>query len=368
MRALVVKSDWSLIAAAVLLSAYGLAMIYSCTHGEAGPAARRYVLQLGAIGLGVALLAAMALFDYIRLQPLAWPLYGISLALLILVLFIGGQVRGAQRWIPLGPLHLQPTELAKIAVVIAMAAFLCQVQDRAGQFKTTLAAFGIAVPAMVLAIVQPDMGTPVVLVGAWLTLAYVGGARPGHLVAVVVFLCALFAGAWAADIIKPHQKARLLAFANPEADPQGQGWQVRQALIAVGAGHLLGQGYMRGTQTQLAFIPDQESDFIFTAVAEELGFVGACAAIGLLGLVVYRALSIAAAARENFGRLLAAGMAGVFMTHIIVNVGMTIGLLPVKGMPLPFMSYGGSHMIACMIMVGLLNNIHIRRQRIDFDF
>jgi rod shape determining protein RodA len=343
-------------------------MIYSCTHGKPGAAARRYVFQLIYVGIGIIALALMSLFDYVRLQPLAWPVYGISLALMVLVLLVGGEVRGAQRWIPLGPFHLQPAELAKIAAVILIAAYWSRPRPAANSLATTIGSFFLLLPSMVLALVQPDMGTPVVLVGAWLVLAYVAGARVSHLLVVVAFLTTAFATAWATDLIKPHQKARLMAFAKPDADPQGGGWQVRQSLIAVGAGHLFGQGYMRGTQTQLSFIPDQESDFIFTAIAEELGFVGACLALGLLGLVIYRAISIAENARETFGRLVAAGIAGILMTHVVVNIGMTIGLMPVKGMSLPFLSYGGSHIVACMIMVGLLNNIHVRRRHIDFDF
>lgn len=367
MRALLAKTDWAVVATAVILAAVGVLMVYSCTHGKAG-ASHRYYSQLVAIGVGLAMAAAMALFDYARLQPLAWPIYGLSLVLLVLVLFFAGEVRGAQRWLALGPFHLQPTELAKVAAVIVVAAYWSRPEPGVSKLTRTVVSFLMLGPAMLLSLAQPDMGTPMVLVGSWLVLSYVAGARVAHLLALVSLLLALFAGAWVTNVIKPHQKARLLSFANPEADSQGAGWQVRQSLIAVGSGHLLGQGYMRGTQTQLYFIPDQESDFIFTAIGEELGFLGACFVLGLLGLLIYRATTIAEAARETFGSLLAAGIAGIFLTHVVVNVGMTIGLTPVKGMPLPFLSYGGSHMVACMIMVGILNNVHLRRRRIDFDF
>ncbi len=368
MRALLAKTDWAIVAAALALTILSVMMIYSCTHGEAGVGPKRYVIQLAAVGVGLLLMVLMALFDYARLQTLGWPLYGLTLLLLLAVLFLGGEVRGAQRWLSLGPLHFQPTELVKVAAVILLASYWTQARAENGSLAKTLISFAFLVPAMGLSFLQPDMGTPVVLIGTWLVLAYVGGAKPGHLVVVVGVLATLFAGAWVTDVIKPHQKARLMAFANPEADPRGGGWQVRQSLIAVGSGHLFGQGYMRGTQTQLSFIPDQESDFIFTAIAEELGFAGACLTLLLLGAVIYRAMVIADIARDGFGRLLAAGVAGVLMTHVLVNVGMTLGLMPVKGMPLPFLSYGGSHMVAGLLMIGLLNNIHIRRRRIDFDF
>ncbi len=364
MRTLAAKADWVLIAAALLLSAVGVAMIYSCGSGRGH---HFHILQMAWIGIGLLLAAALVTFDYIRLQPISLAIYGVALAMLLLVLVVGSQIRGAQRWLPLGPLHLQPAELAKVAVVLVLAAFVTPRLEEIGSFRVTALSFAVMLPAMVLVLLQPDMGTPVVMVGAWLTLAFVAGARLWHLGAIVALLAACFAGAWVADIIKPHQKARLLAFANPEAAKHGAGWQVRQGLIAIGSGHLLGQGFMHGTQTQLAFIPDQHSDFIFTAIGEELGFVGAAFVVGLLGVVLYRGLSIAAEARDSFGRLLAAGLTGILATHTVINVGMTLGLLPVKGMPLPFVSYGGSHMLTCMIILGLLNNIHIRRRRIDFD-
>ncbi|MBC7287848.1 MAG: rod shape-determining protein RodA [Armatimonadetes bacterium] len=364
MRALAAKTDWVLVGSALLLSGIGIAMIYSCcnTRHES-----LYLLQLAWLGIGLIVAVALCAFDYIRLQPLAPTLYGIVLALLALVLFAGTQIRGAQRWLPLGPFHLQPAEFAKVAVVLAAAAFIAGRSEEGMTARVTVASFALMLPAMVLVLLQPDLGTPVVMVGAWLILAFVAGARLAHLAAVVSILGLCFLGAWKADIIKPHQKARLLAFANPEAERHGAAWQVRQGLVAIGAGHLLGQGFMRGTQTQLAFIPDQHSDFIFTAIGEELGFVGAVTVLGLLALFVHRGFAIAASARELFGRLLAAGLLGIIATHTVINVGMTLGLMPVKGMPLPFVSYGGSHMLACMMIVGLLNNIHVRQRRIDFD-
>lgn len=367
LRILIVKSDLVLLGATLLLVALGVAMIYSCTHADGGRGLPRYWLQVIWVFLGLGLLVLMNLFDYARLQPLAVGIYLATLVLMALVLAVGATVRGAQRWIPLGPLHLQPTELVKVAAVIMVAAYLSRREEDGVDGRAVLATFAMVAPAMLLAAAQPDMGTPVVLLGAWLCMLFVAGAQPAQLVAVVALLVWGFVGAWSAGLIKPHQKERLLAFANPDADPQGAGWQVKQALIAVGSGGLLGQGYLRGTQTQLNFIPDQEADFIFTAVAEELGLLGALSTVALLGLLLYRGLSIAGAARDTFGRLLAAGLVGVLGTHVIVNVGMTLGLAPVKGMPLPLLSYGGSHMLTCMIIIGLLNSIYLRRRRIDFD-
>jgi len=366
-RILATKSDLVLLGTTFVLVVLGIAMIYSCTHADSSRGLPRYWLQVIWLVLGLGLLVLVNLFDYARLQPLAVGIYLTTLVLMALVLAIGATVRGAQRWIPIGPLHLQPTELVKISAVIMVAAYLSRREELAVDARAVVATFAMVAPAMLLAAAQPDLGTPVVLLGAWLCILFVAGAPPAQLVAVVAFLVWGFVGAWSAGLIRPHQKERLLAFANPEADPQGAGWQVKQALIAVGSGCLLGQGYLRGTQTQLNFIPDQEADFIFTAVAEELGLVGALATLSLLGLLLYRGLSIAGSARDTFGRLLAAGFVGVLGTHILINVAMTLGLAPVKGMPLPLLSYGGSHLLTCMIIIGLLNSIHVRRRRIDFD-
>jgi rod shape determining protein RodA len=366
-RSIILKSDWVLLGVVLVLIAFGVAMVYSCTHLETRHGAPRWALQIAWIAIGLVALILMGAFDYVRLQPLAPTLYGIALTLMAVVLVFARHVRGAQRWIPLGPFHLQPTEIAKIAAVVMLAAYLAGREDKPLDLRTAVTSLALLFPAMALALLQPDMGTPVVLFGAWLCMLFVAGGQPVHLVGITATLVWAFAAAWATNLIKPHQKQRLPAFLNPEADPQGAGWQVKQALVAVGSGRFFGQGYLRGTQTQLNFIPDQEADFIFTAIAEELGFLGSLVALGLLAVVLYRGLSIAAAARDTFGRLLAAGFVGILATHIVVNVGMTLGLAPVKGMPLPFLSYGGSNMVACMIIVGLLNSIHLRRRRIDFD-
>ncbi len=366
MRWLAMRTDWVLVGTALVLSAIGVAMIRSCTSGDA-TGAGRWLMQMAWIAIGIALLAITSAIDYTKLSALAAWIYGACLFLLVLVLLVGTSVRGAQRWLPLGPFHLQPTELVKIAAVLTVAAYLAAHSDDELTGREALISFAMLTPAMLLAVLQPDMGTPVVLVGIWVAIAFAAGVRVSYIAGVLAALVAAFAVAWCTGLIRPHQKARLLAFANPEADKLGGGWQVHQSLIAVGSGHLFGQGYMRGTQTQLGFIPDQEADFIFTAIAEELGFVGSVATLALLGLLLFRGLSIATATPDRFGQLVAVGIVGMLTVHVMVSVGMTLGLMPVKGMPLPFVSYGGSHMLACMIAVGLLNSIWVHRKRIDFD-
>jgi rod shape determining protein RodA len=200
----------------------------------------------------------------------------------------------------------------------------------------------------------------------WLTMLLVFGARVAHLGAIVFAFVMLFTAAWGLNVIRPHQKERLTAFLDPNQDPRGAGWQLQQSLIAIGSGHLFGQGIFKGSQSKLEFVPFQETDFIFTVIAEETGFAGSLLVLALFGVLLWRSVSIALAAKDTAGRLMAAGIGGMFLVHIMVNVGMTVGMMPVKGMPLPFISYGGSNMLANMAAVGLLESIHIHRQKITF--
>jgi rod shape determining protein RodA len=218
----------------------------------------------------------------------------------------------------------------------------------------------------VLVLAQPDLGTPVLLFMVWLAMTFAVGARVTHIGAIAVSFVMLFMAAWGLNIIRPHQKQRLAAFLEADADPRGANWQQKQSLIAIGSGHLVGKGLFKGTQSRLRFVPDQETDFIFTVIGEEMGFLGSVVVLGAFGVLLYRALSIAALAKDTPGRVMAVGIAMMWMVHVVVNVGMATGLGPVKGMPLPFVSYGGSNMLTMMAAAGLLQSIHIHRQKITF--
>jgi len=223
----------------------------------------------------------------------------------------------------------------------------------------------VAGPALLI-LLQPDLGTPIVMFFVWLVMLYAFGANPLHLGGFALAAILLFAGAWGFDLIRPHQKARMVAFIDPMADPQGAGYHLRQSLIAIGSGHLWGQGLFHGPQSQGSFIPDQETDFIFTVIGEEMGFVGAVSVVLLYGLLLFRAVSVAAAAPGMFGRAVAMGVTAMLLLQVVVNIAMTIGLAPVKGMALPFLSYGGSSMVTSMIAIGLLQSIYMRRDPIVF--
>jgi rod shape determining protein RodA len=364
------RADLQMLAIVLILCGVGAVAIYSCTRTslleQNRPPSSKLVLQLVWIGIGLAVLFATMLADYAKAAALAWPAYVVCMALLVAVLVFGGFVRGTQRWIPLGPLHLQPSELAKLAVILLVGAVLANAEEESWSFIFLAKTLAYVAGPAVLILLQPDLGTPIVLFFIWLGMLFAFGANPGHLVAFTLAAVMLFAGAWGFDIIQEHQKQRLIVFLNPDADRQGAGYHLGQSLIAVGSGHLWGQGLFQGTQTQGGFIPDQDTDFIFTAIGEELGFVGSVAVIALYGLLLYRALSVAASAHGMFGRTVAVGVTAMLFIQIAANVGMTVGMAPVKGMPLPFLSYGGSSLVTNMIGIGMLQSIYMRRDQIVF--
>jgi rod shape determining protein RodA len=375
-RRLLAQLDLTLLVVVGLLVCLGLLMIYSSTrgallgegHSPLGKVKMQFLWLLAAL---VAMVLA-AVLDYDKIAALWLPIMGTVVFLLVVVLAIGklfpeaANVRGTVRWIELGPVKIQPSELAKIAVIIALAAFLAYHEDNLDTLATVSRSLIYAAVPLGLIFLQPDLGTPVVIVCVWLAALLVAGARLAHLGAFVLAGVLLFTAAWNVGVIRPNQKERILVFLSPQKDPQGAGWQLQQSMIAIGAGGMWGQGLFKGKQTQLSFVPDQETDFIFTAIGEELGFVGAMGTLALFGLLLWRCMSISLTARDMTGRVMAAGIAAVFAVHVVVNIGMTIGLMPVKGMPLPFLSYGGSNLVTNMVLIGLLENVHMRRHKIVF--
>ncbi|MFQ6099591.1 MAG: FtsW/RodA/SpoVE family cell cycle protein, partial [Armatimonadota bacterium] len=221
-------------------------------------------------------------------------------------------------------------------------------------------------PIAALIFLERDLGTPLIIFGIWIIMMFASGARVEQLAIVVLVALIGFGLMWGLDVIDDYQTRRIIAFANPGADPLGAGYHLEQAKTAVGSGGIIGRGLFEGTQSKLGFVPEQSTDFIFTVVGEEFGFVGSTVLLALYGILLHRCLLIAQQAKDAFGRLIAVGVAAMFFIHIFVNIGMTLGLMPVKGLPLPFFSYGGSNMLASMAAIGLLQNVHIRRRKITF--
>jgi len=361
--------DPTLVLAACGLAVLGLAAIYSSTFSSLraqglpeGLIMRRQLLNLG---LGLGGMVAVSLLDYRRLQAWAAVVFGAVVLVLGLVLTpLGSASNGAQSWFELGAYQVQPSEYAKVAMIVVLAAVFGA--TRASPGLRQLAA-GLAAWAMVcgLILLQPDFGTFMVFVPILFGVLLVGGVRLRWLLVLALVGSIGVVGMFKLNVLKEYQKERLTAFIDPGADPDGRGYtyNARQALIAIGSGGVTGKGYLRGTQTNLQYVPEQKTDFVFTVVGEELGFAGAMLLLALLALLAWRGLRIAAVARDPFGALIAAGVVSMLVFQAFVNIGMTIGIMPITGIPLPFVSYGGSSLVSSFLAVGLLENVHMRRHR-----
>jgi rod shape determining protein RodA len=352
--------NWYLIAAAFALTVFGFIAIQSADLHSPG-AASEYKKQIVYSIVGVAVMYVFSRIDYRNYQQWAPWLYGANLLLLAYVLKGGHHALGAQRWIPLGPLGaFQPSEPAKLILAIFIAWGLCKWPfHRIEDLARPLVALGV--PALLI-VKQPDLGTTLVLLSILSTQLFFGLEKLQYFILYAAGVVATAAFTVGTNfILKPFQKARLLVFLNPKADPQGAGYNLNQSKIAVGSGEWFGRGLHHGTQTQLNFVPEHSRDFIFTVVAEELGFLGALTLIALYIGLLYGGIQAMLAARDKFGFLLAAGIVGMFAFHIVVNVGMTIGIMPITGIPLPFMSYGGSAIITNFAAVGMLLNIYAQK-------
>jgi len=359
--------DPTLVLAACGLAVLGLAAIYSSTFSSLraqglpeGLIMRRQLLNLG---LGLGGMVAVSLLDYRRLQAWAAVVFGAVVLVLGLVLTpLGSASNGAQSWFELGAYQVQPSEYAKVAMIVVLAAVFGA--TRASPGLRQLAA-GLAAWAVVCGLIlrQPDFGTFMVFVPILFGVLLVSGVRLRWLLVLALVGSIGVVGMFKLNVLKEYQKERLTAFIDPGADPDGRGYtyNARQALIAIGSGGVTGKGYLRGTQTNLQYVPEQKTDFVFTVVGEELGFAGAMLLLALLALLAWRGLRIAAVARDPFGALIAAGVVSMLVFQAFVNIGMTIGIMPITGIPLPFVSYGGSSLVSSFLAVGLLENVHMRR-------
>ncbi|HYF73792.1 MAG TPA: rod shape-determining protein RodA [Nocardioides sp.] len=361
--------DWVLMLAVIGLVTLGSLLVWSATtHREdltAGDPTAYLKKQVVNVLIGVVLMVVVLATDHRWLRIVAPLVYLASLAGLALVLTMGSTVNGSQSWLKLGGMSIQPSELAKLAVVIGMALWVAERADvrrgrPGGRHADVAGMLVIAGLPAALIMLQPDLGTMLVLSATVFGVLAVSGAPRRWLALLAGGGVTAAAAAVAAGFLKQYQVDRFLAFTDPDLDPRGAGYNVEQARIAVGNGGLFGQGLFDGSQTRAGFVPEQHTDFVFTVAGEELGLVGAGVLIALLGVVIWRALRISAQTDDLFGRLAAAGIACWFGFQAFQNVGMCLGIMPVTGVPLPFVSYGGSSMFAGMLAIGLLQNIHLR--------
>jgi rod shape determining protein RodA len=366
-------ADFSLGFAAIAVSVLGIAMNYSATwrllefNGDDPAAfAKRQTLF---VLLGIATMIAAATIDYRVFRDFAAQGYLVVLSMLILVLFLGVERNGSRAWFeaPGVPFQLQPAEFAKIAVILALASFVAN-HDGFLKLDTLVNALLLVIVPMGLIYKQPDLGTMLVFVAIAMGMLLVAGAQMRHI--VVTTLLGLLAIVFVfnidnligVEVLRETQENRLTAFLDPEGvDPQGLGYNLRQSQIAIGAGGLTGRGWRQGTQTNLNLVPEQETDFIFTAVGEEFGFVGGALLLAAYGWIMFRMWRVAQLARDLFGTFVCVGVLSMFMFQIFENVGMTMGIMPITGIPLPFMSHGGSSTVAAFGAVGLIINISARR-------
>ena len=351
--------DWALVAAMFALCAIGVVMIYSTTSDPTRGTSHLWVTQLYAIGLGILAMLVTMTLDYRTFTDKSHFIYIAILVVLVYVLFFGMVQMGARRWIPLKLFNLQPSEFAKIAVALVLAKFY---GENRGAPQTSDLAIGAGLTLLPLALIakEPDLGTAVTLIPVFLAIAYLAGMRMRIL--GIVFLAIVLAApvAWT-FVLKPYQKSRISTFLDPSQDAKGAGYQQIQARITVGSGGLSGKGFRKGTQGQLRFLPVAHNDFIFSVLSEEQGFAGVLVALGLYLFVILRALEAARLAKDRLGSYLVLGVLASFTFQVVYNITMSAGLAPVKGLPLPLMSYGGSSMIATLAGFGLVLNVRMRR-------
>ncbi|HVM62897.1 MAG TPA: rod shape-determining protein RodA [Verrucomicrobiae bacterium] len=368
------RMDWLLFSAMVALAAVSILFIYSASyHGPGQPVRDFYKMQLVWFGIGLVVYLATSLVDYRLICQWATVWYAFALGLLVLVLMIGVKVYGARRWLGLGSFGIQPAEIAKLATLLAIAYYLFHRSRESGrQWATVAGALAMTAAPVILIMLEPDLGSALVLIPICFGLMFVAGVKVKRLAFAAVLGIAL-AGIGLPIMWKlrenrtghrNYQKDRLTVFFHRDYDPRGAGWNLNQSLIAVGSGGLTGKGYLQGTQNLLGYLPRSvtPNDFLFSVIAEEEGFVGSLVIVLLYAVLLFSGLRIAANARDRLGMLLATGVVVMLFFHIFINVGMTIGLMPVTGLPLPLLSYGGSFVLASMTALGLLQNIWIHRR------
>lgn len=360
-------ADYILLLTLLALLVYGLLLVYSSTFPSTDTstiALSSYVTKQAAFAaFGLLSMAIISSIDYRILHATAYMIYGVAILLLLVVLFSAhGQAEyGSQRWIDLKVFPLQPSELAKPALVLALARYFSDNETDVTAFRHFLVSILITVPALVLVYSQPDLGTSTTFVVIWFLMALVAGVRFRYLGATVAIGVASVPIIW--SLMKDYMRDRITIFLNPWSDPWGQGYNIIQALISIGSGGMYGRGFLAGTQSQGHFLRVQYSDFIFSVLAEELGFVGALVLFGLFLILLFRILRVASLARDSFGKLSAAGIGIMILFAITVNVAANLQLMPVTGIPLPFISYGGSALITNIASIGIVQSIIMRRKR-----
>lgn len=351
--------DWILFTPVLLLVCFGLAEIYSVALGRSELDLFNFKKQIGFIVIGLALLFVLSFFDYNNLKSYSRYFYALGAILLIAVLFFGEVNRGTKGWFSVAGFNLQPVEFIKFILVLFIAKYFSSASLKVKSLKHLIISGAGALLFVLLVLVQPDFGSGFILFLFWLAMAALVGFDKKYFIAIFLAIAVLFAGAWG-FVFKDYQKQRIKTFINPNFNALDQGYNVSQAIIAVGAGGLFGRGLGFGSQSQLKFLPEAQTDFIFAVVAEELGFTGVLLILLFFGIFFYRSLYHLKRVKNDFGVFFILGAMSLIFIEMFINIGMNIGLLPVVGISLPFLSYGGSGLVSSLMLVGVMENIIIR--------
>lgn len=357
-RRLLTHFDWLTFLIAVSLALVGLLSVYSATHAQSHAIYRKEVYW---VAIGISAMSLTVTINYSLLERYAYAVYASTITLLIAVFVVGSSFSGARRWISLGFFTLQPSELAKLGLIVILAKYFSEKKtDAKGLALKDLLTPGafLAVPFLLIA-KQPDLGTAIILFMIFCSMVLLVRVRTKTLLGFILTAVAMAPFAWKA--LKGYQKARLTSFLDPDSDPLGSGYHLMQSKIAIGSGGFTGKGFLQGTQGKLMFLPEHHTDFIFSVLAEEWGIIGSVTVLLLFTGLILSGLNAANGSKDRFGLLMAFGITSMFFWHAVINLGMVSGVLPVVGVPLPFLSYGGSFMLTSMIAAGLLINIRMRR-------
>ncbi|MFH2062777.1 MAG: FtsW/RodA/SpoVE family cell cycle protein [bacterium] len=369
----VLKFDWLLLGACVLLAVFGLSALYSTSlagagsalvsgSSSAGPDLGNFWKQLWFVGLGLVLAFALPAFDYRSLSRMSRQVLSISVVLLLLVLVFGTRIRGTTGWFGIAGFGVQPVELVKLLVIIFLAKYLSDFAGKERGLRHVIVSGLAVLPVVGLVLLQPDFGSAFLIMGVWGVLVLLSGIRRSHLLLLAVGVGAVALLAWTL-LLKPYQKDRILSFLDPESDPLGRGYNVTQSIIAIGSGGLTGKGMGYGSQSQLRFLPERQTDFIFAVIAEELGYVGVFVLCLMFGVVFWRGYRLAVRSSDDFSVYLATGITVSIALEVFVNLGGNLRLMPVTGVTLPFVSYGGSSLLVKFAMIGLLESMSMKGVR-----
>lgn len=349
--------NWTVVMLVAAVAGIGFAMLYSAGNGQWSPWASRQMIRFG---IGLFLMLGAAVVDIRQWMRFAYPIYFVALALLAAVDVIGADAMGAQRWLDLKVIQLQPSEIMKVALVLALARYFHSVgPEEIGRVTLLIWPLAMVVAPVLLVLKQPDLGTALMLLGSGGAIFFLAGVRVWKFAVVLVGAVGAVPVGW--HFLHGYQKARVLSFLDPENDPLGTGYHILQSQIALGSGGVLGKGFLQGTQSHLNFLPEKQTDFIFTMLAEEFGIVGGLVLLGLYVLLLAYGIAIALRSHSHFGRLLAMGITMTFFLYVFVNIAMVMGLIPVVGVPLPLISYGGTALLSIMFAFGLVLSVYVHR-------